>query len=48
MVGAISVTELQKMPGEIEPTFKRDLALICESHYLMDLDDNLQIFVERG
>lgn len=42
------VIELQEMLGEIEPTFKRDLALICESHHLMDLDDTNKYKVKQS
>ena len=33
------VTEIKKLIDNLDPLFRRDLALVCESHHLADLDD---------
>lgn len=33
------VIEIKKLISNLDPLFRRDLALICESHHLSDLDD---------
>ncbi|HMF73766.1 MAG TPA: ATP-binding protein [Flavitalea sp.] len=42
------VGEVQKLIGDMEPSFKRDLSLICESHHLDDLDDVSKYKVKQG
>src|SRR5262249_14245729 len=34
-----AVDEVQRVLGSLDPVFKKDLALIAESHHLDDLDD---------
>lgn len=33
------VTEIKRLMSNLDPLFRRDLALICESHHLSDLED---------